>query len=174
MLKEDDDYEDLKDFADAYEGTTSASEKMHLAFQKLLQDFPDLARKLDAMPGRVFSGKKHPAPESKAVFFCFAMPAPTARLEESQREDAAAWTEEAGFVKWYLYEMATEKILEDPLQIDVLIASKPETLRQHLIPETTLTEMRIKMEKHIKNTYLKQVQAPIGVKPNLKCWMELS
>ena len=30
------------------------------------------------------------------------------------------------------------------------------------------------LNKHIKNTYLKQVQAPIGVKPNLKCWMELS
>ncbi len=174
LLKADDDYEDLKDFADAYEGATSASEKMHLEFQKLLQDYPDLANKLDAMPGRVFSGKEHPTPESKAVFFCFAMPAPTARLEESQREDAAAWTEDAGFVKWYLYEFATEKILEDPAQIDVLIAAKPETPRQHLMPDATLTEIRIKIEKHIKNTYLKQVQAPIGVKPNLKCWMELS
>ena len=30
------------------------------------------------------------------------------------------------------------------------------------------------LNKHIKNTYLKQVQAPIGVKPVLKCWMELN
>jgi superfamily II DNA/RNA helicase len=174
LLRDDDDYEDLKDFTDAYEGTTSASEKMHLEFQKLLQDYPDLARKLDAMPGRVFSGKKHPAPDTKAVFFCFAMPAPTARLDESQREDAAAWTEEAGFARWFVYDIATEKILEEPTQIDALISCTPDTPRQHVIAEATLTEIRVKMEKHIKNTYLKQVQAPIGVKPNLKCWMELS
>ena len=30
------------------------------------------------------------------------------------------------------------------------------------------------VERHIKNSYLKQVQAPIGVKPLLKCWMELN
>ncbi len=30
------------------------------------------------------------------------------------------------------------------------------------------------VDKHIKNTYLKQIQTPIGVKPVLKCWMELS
>ena len=27
---------------------------------------------------------------------------------------------------------------------------------------------------HIKNTYLKRVDAPVGVKPSLKCWMELN
>jgi hypothetical protein len=26
----------------------------------------------------------------------------------------------------------------------------------------------------VDNTYLKQVQAPVGVKPVLKCWMELN
>ena len=34
--------------------------------------------------------------------------------------------------------------------------------------------MRGKVEKHIKNTYLKRVDAPVGVKPALKCWMELN
>lgn len=36
------------------------------------------------------------------------------------------------------------------------------------------TEIRQKVEKHIKNTYLKKVQVPIGVKPALKAWMELN
>jgi hypothetical protein len=31
-----------------------------------------------------------------------------------------------------------------------------------------------KITIRIKNTYLKQVQAPVGVKPVLKCWMELN
>jgi hypothetical protein len=32
----------------------------------------------------------------------------------------------------------------------------------------------VKLEKHVKDTFLKQVQAPIGVKAKLKAWMELS
>ncbi len=39
---------------------------------------------------------------------------------------------------------------------------------------SSLREIRLKVEKHIKNTCLKQVQAPVGVKPVLKCWMELN
>lgn len=35
-------------------------------------------------------------------------------------------------------------------------------------------DIRAKVEKHIKNGYLKRIDAPIGVKPSLKCWMELS
>lgn len=32
--------------------------------------------------------------------------------------------------------------------------------------------IRAKVENHIRNSYLRQVQAPAGVR--LKCWMELS
>jgi hypothetical protein len=35
-------------------------------------------------------------------------------------------------------------------------------------------EIRAKVEKHIKNTYLKRVDAPAGVSPSLRCWMELN
>ena len=55
-----------------------------------------------------------------------------------------------------------------------IIRSTPETPRKHDIPEKTLSEIRVKVEKHIKNTYLKQVQAPMGVRPVLRAWMELS
>jgi hypothetical protein len=40
--------------------------------------------------------------------------------------------------------------------------------------QQTLSEIRAKIDRHIKNTYLRQVQAPIGVKPILKAWMELN
>ena len=43
-----------------------------------------------------------------------------------------------------------------------------------LLSATTLADIRAKIEKHIKNTYLKAAQAPVGVKPVLKAWMELS
>ncbi len=40
--------------------------------------------------------------------------------------------------------------------------------------EPTLMEIRDKVLKHIKNGYLKRLDAPVGVKPALKCWMELN
>ena len=54
-----------------------------------------------------------------------------------------------------------------------VIRSKPDTPRHRTIEEKTLSEIRTTVEKHIKNSYLKQAQAPIGVKPVLKAWMEL-
>ncbi len=46
-------------------------------------------------------------------------------------------------------------------------------------PESLLTllkerrSIRREMDKHVKNTYLKKVRAPIGVKSTLLAWMEL-
>jgi hypothetical protein len=40
--------------------------------------------------------------------------------------------------------------------------------------QATLSGVRAKVEKHIKNTFLKRMQAPVGVKPILKAWMELN
>jgi hypothetical protein len=147
---------------------------MHLEFQQLLKDHPELEKQLNAMPLRVFSGKQHPTPGARAVFFCYALPAPTAKARETGTEDAQVWTEEAGHTKWYLFALDTEKIADEPSEIIGLIRSKPDTPRHRAIEEKTLSEIRAAVERHIKNSYLKQVQAPIGVKPVLKCWMELS
>jgi hypothetical protein len=54
------------------------------------------------------------------------------------------------------------------------IRSTPETPRVCQQPAESLREIRLKIEKHIKNSYLKQVQAPVGIKPQLKCWMEIN
>lgn len=42
------------------------------------------------------------------------------------------------------------------------------------MPPEDLHEIRLKMEKHLHNTYLKKIQAPAGVRPTLRCWMELN
>jgi hypothetical protein len=84
------------------------------------------------------------------------------------------WTEHAGVVAWYLYEVETGNIVEEPTQIAALIRSTPETSRHCVIEKQALAEIRGKIERHIKNTYLKSVQAPIDVKPALKAWMELT
>ena len=64
--------------------------------------------------------------------------------------------------------------LFDPGEIAGSIRSTPETPRQCTTEEKTLVEIRTTIEKHIKNSYLKRVDAPVGVKPLLKCWMELN
>lgn len=174
LLRPGDDYEALREFNHTYEGTTTPVEAMHLEYQKLLQENPGLAERLAALPGRVFSGKRHPSPGARAVFFCYALPAPPAENREQAALDVAAWSEEAGYTRWYLYDLETKKILEEPSEIVTLIRSKPDTPRHRAIANETLSEIRREMDKHIRNTYLKQVQAPAGVKATLKAWMELS
>lgn len=174
LLTPEDDYEALREFNHTYEGTTTKLEEMHLEFQRLLQEQPDLESRLNALPGRVFSGKAHPKEGSRGVFFCYALPAPPAESKDKDKQTAEEWTEEAGHTRWYLYDLATEKIVEEPAEIIELIRCRPETPRRQVIEKQTLSEIRAKVDKHIKNTYLRQVVAPIGVRARLKAWMEIS
>lgn len=173
LLTPDDDYEALREFVHAYEGTTTPTEEMHLEFQQLLIDDPQLAAKLDALPGRVFSGKRRPSEATDAVFFCYSLPAPG--LAETPVESPAdAWTEDLGSTAWYLYRLDSGEITDDPSRVVDTIRCTPDTPRHRGISDETLSDVRARIEKHIKNTYLKKVNAPVGVKPILKCWMELS
>ena len=166
LLTPADDYAALRDFNQAYEGTPSNVERMRLEYQALLKAHPSLEADLAGFPRRVFSGRAHPTAGVRAVFFCYNRPAKNSGTGE--------WSLEAGDTQWYLYDLATEKIIEDVEQIDAVIRSAPETPRQCVLEEAALREMRLKMEKHITNTYLKPVQAPVGAKPVLTAWMELS
>jgi superfamily II DNA or RNA helicase len=166
LLTPEDDFDALKEFNHAYEGTKTAVEDMHLEYQALLQTDPELDSRLKRLPGATFSGRKRPAKGAGGVFFCYALPA----LDK----EAGEFTEEAGTTRWYLYDVDRDAILEEPGEIVESIRSKPETLRTCTTEERTLVELRAKVEKHIKNTYLKRVDAPVGVKPALRCWMELN
>jgi len=175
LLTPEDDYEALKEFNQSYEGVTTSTEAMHLEYQRLLKDHPELEDHLESLPRRVFSGKEHPAKGTKAVFFCYSLPA----LDIEKRDgdgmtDADAWTEEAGTCRWYLYDLDSKNICEEAPDIVDAVRSRPDTPRRRTMEDETLSEIRAKVDKHIKNTYLKSVQAPVGVKPILKAWMELS
>jgi hypothetical protein len=85
-----------------------------------------------------------------------------------------AFTEEAGTTRWYLYDLDRSAILEEPGETVACIRSKRDTQRKCTIDQKTLVEIRAKVEKHIKDSYLKRVDAPVGVKPALRCWMELN
>jgi len=166
LLRPDDDFDILRDFVRLCEGTKSQTEVMSLELEHLLAEHPDLEQRLSGFPNRIFSGKESPKPDTRAVFFCYARPA--------EDPESGEWTIEAGDTKWYLYDLATEKVIEEPGEIIEFIRSTPETPRVCKTDQETLVAIRKKMDAYIKKNYLRKVQAPVGVKPILKAWMELS
>lgn len=165
LLRHDDDYEMLRDFNAAYEGEPTQLEQMHLEYKQLLKDHPGLEERLNALPGKVFSGKQSPAKDTRAVFFCYGRPGKDAN---------GNWSNDAGDVCWYLYNIDTETIIDEATRIIDFIRCTPDTPRLCTIQQKTLREIRKNIEKHIKNTYLKKIQAPIGTKPTLLAWMEIN
>jgi superfamily II DNA or RNA helicase len=166
LLRPEDDYQALKEFNQVYEGTASVVEDMHLEYQRLLDENPELAGELEALPGAVFSGKARPKKGLMGVFFCFALPALDKELNE--------FTEEAGTTRWYFYDADRKLILEEPSEIVDSVRSTPKTPRVCIAQEVDLLAIREGVLKHIKDTYLKRVDAPVGVHPRLRCWMELA
>lgn len=169
LLHPDDEYDELKNwnkFNEEYEGAKTSVEEMQLEYQELLQSDPNLEERLDQLPGSVFSGRRCASGRSQEVFFCYTIPA----LDKLKGE----FTEEAGVTRWYLYDLESGKIIDRPEEIVNSIRTKPDTPRNCSIEQKKMLDTRKKVERHIKNTYLKRVDAPIGVKPRLRCWMELN
>ncbi|OGO50156.1 MAG: hypothetical protein A2148_10855 [Chloroflexi bacterium RBG_16_68_14] len=173
FLKPEDDYDALKDFNHTYEGTPTSDEEMHLEYQQLLRDNPHLEERLALLPGRVFSGKAHPQ-GSRAVFFCYVLPGQKADAKPDPDNPAATWTEDAGTTVWYLHDFETGELTNDAAAIHEIIRCAPDTPRRHIVAQDELSEARKRVEREIVNTYLKRMDAPVGVKPILKAWMELS
>lgn len=166
LLTPKDDYDPLKEFNQAYEGEKSIAEEMHLEYQALLEEHPELSDRLAGFPRAIFSGRKRPTKGARGVFFCYALPA--------FDKENGRFTDEAGTTRWYLYDTERRRIVEEPSEIVESVRSKPNTKRRCRENESTLTDIRAKVLKHIENSYLKRVDAPIGVEPTLLCWMELN
>ena len=167
LLRPDDAYDPLREFNASYEGTRTAAEEMHLEYQALLKRHPDLAERLDGLPGSVFSGRRKLAKGVRGVFFCYSLPALDAQ--------SGAFTLEAGPTRWYLYDMGEDSIVESPGDIVGSIRSKPNTRRRCTTERATLKQVRDKVLRHVRDTYLKRVNAPMDApEPKLRCWMELN
>lgn len=166
LLTPEDDYAALKEFNEEYEGTPSEDEALRLAYRDLLAASPGLEKRLAHFPRHVFSARAHPQSGKQAVFFCYSLPAKNMATGE--------WDNEAGYAQWYLYDVETEKLFENVADIDKVIRSTPNTPRRRALPDAVLADIRKKIEAHIRNSYLRSVQAPVGVKPVLKAWMELN
>ena len=167
LLRPEDDYQALKEFNASYEGETSVQEQLHLEYQQLLDAHPELSQHLAGLPRAIFSGRQRAADGIAGVFFCFRLPA-----LDTETDD---FTLEAGVTHWYLHTLPDGLLLDDPKKIADAIRSTPDTPRICTTDRPLLTGLRDGILKHIKNTYLKQLDVPIDApKPSLVCWMELN
>jgi hypothetical protein len=163
LLTPDDDYNSLQEFNAAYDGTESKDEEMALEYQKLMQENPNYENTIKTLPQKIFSGKNNQV--NKGFFFCYELP--------SKHPDGT-WTNPGeGFYKWYLLNPETEDVEEQTYDIWSLIKSEKDTQRVLTITESDFSNMKKLMDAHINKTYMKAIQAPIGIKPILTTWMQL-
>ena len=163
LLTPDDDYEAFKDFNSAYEGTESKDEALALEFQKMMQENPNYEVQYSALPQKIFSGKN--SLNNKGIFFCYELP--------SKRSDGT-WTLGDGLYRWYILDPETKEVTEYLYDIWQSIKSTQIDERVLSISEENFVSTRKSMEAYINKTYMRNIQAPLGVKPRLVTWMQLN
>ena len=171
LLRDDDDYDDLKNLV-SLDGDKSFEETLQIEFEQLKSADADLETRLAGLPNRIFSGKAAPEGKPKGVFFCLALPG--LRPDAGEATGAEAWGEGSGKPAWLYFDFATQKVIEGLRDIAEIIRSTPDTPRHLSTPRDRLRTARDAALRHVANTYLKQMQAPPGVEPAIKAWMEIN
>ncbi|MCU7192158.1 helicase-related protein [Turicibacter sanguinis] len=162
LLKPDDEYEALRDFNQAYDGLESQEEQLFLEYQILNKEYPEIISKMAKAPSNIYSGKINL--DCKGIFFCYKLPV---KNEENE------WTVSEGHCRWYIYDIEKDYIIENNYQIWKSITCTKEEQRNFNINQDEFIKIKQKITKHITKTYLRSVQAPLGVKPSLVAWMQL-
>lgn len=173
LLTPDDRFDPIKELNEQCDGALSEAEQLRLEYTSLLQAEPEMAATLESLPRKLFSGRACPRPGAQAVFFCYRIPRPDPDLIEVE-PGQPRWSDRAGFTVWLCYDLAGERVLTEPGAIAALIRSTPETPRRCAIDRAALSELRKRVERQVIADYLRPLQAPVGVTPILKCWMELN
>lgn len=162
LLTPDDDYEALRDFNAQYEGETSRDEEMALAYQQLMTENPGYEEGVTNLPRKMFSGKRA---GSAGFFFCYELP--------TKRSDGS-WTDGDGMYHWYMTDVDGGSVIETTYGIWQQIRCEHDEERILAITESDFAGARRRIESHIKKTYMRAIQAPVGVKPRLVTWMQLA
>jgi hypothetical protein len=173
LLTPDDTFDPIRELNEQFDGTLSEVEQLRLEYTDLVQAHPELAESIPNLPLKTFSGKASPRAGTQAVFFCFRIPRPDPDLIEVESGEPR-WSDAAGFTLWVCYDLAGEQVLTEPAAIARFIRSTPQTAHVCKLDRALLSEIRQKAEKQVVNDHLKSLQAPIGITPILKCWLELN
>jgi superfamily II DNA or RNA helicase len=171
LLRPDDEFDPVKEINEQFEGQQTETEKLMLEYERLVLEHPDLAAALPKLPLKVFSGKKNDGAGPAGVFFCFRIPRPDPDLKAA--DASMTWTDQAGETLWSFISLDSGEATSDPARIAELIRSAPDTARYCSMDRAKLSQLRAAAEKEAVNKYLRPLQAPIGISPILKCWMEV-
>ncbi len=168
LLTPEDDFEALRDFNASYNGVISYEEKMRLIYENIIKKYPALATELPKLPKRLFSGKKVLAGHSVGVFAAYRFPS---RIVKDERGNELTVP---GECRWYYHRYDTNDVFENIEAIHNIINSTPDTPR---VVEKPIEELRKRLkliEQKKVNIELRNMQAQVGTKATLVCWMEVS
>jgi hypothetical protein len=143
---------------------------MALEYQRLMRENPGYENTVKTIPQKIYSGKS--GCTQKGFFFCYELPV---------KHPDGSWTKNGeGFYRWYFLDSETSSlqnnsgaINEQTHEIWPMIQSEKETPRTLAIGEVDFAAIRKIVDSHINKSYMKAIQAPIGVKPRLVAWMQL-
>jgi hypothetical protein len=76
-------------------------------------------------------------------------------------------------IKWYFYDAEIDEVFDNVEEIWPEIRCDEETMRWTENGPGGLVDARKKIERHISK-YLMRIQAPMGARPKLIAWMEIS
>lgn len=103
-------------------------------------------------------------PDNSGFFFCYELP--------TKRTDGK-WTEGDGLYRWYFIKDGSDQVSEQVYDIWKLIQCTPDTNRVLVTTEELFAERRKIVESYIKKSYMRAIQAPLGIKIRLVTWMQL-
>jgi superfamily II DNA or RNA helicase len=173
LLTPDDDFDPVQELNERYDGALSEVEQLRLEYDQLRLEQPELAASLPNLPLKAFSGRRSPQAGMRGLFLCYRIPRPDPTLIDSA-DGQPRWSDTAGFTVWALYDLAGKQVLTDAAAIARFVRATPETPRVCTLERSLLSEIRKQADKQITADILRPLQAPVGVTPILKCWMELS
>ena len=189
LLTPDDQFDPVKELNEQCDGSLSDVEQLRLEYQALVEQHPALAAELAGLPLKAFSGKTlvcpstpsrgtappcpYPTAVTGAVFFCYRIPRPDPNLIDTE-SGQPRWSDAAGFTVWACYDLEWKRVLTEPGAMADWIRSQPDTPRRCVLDRAALSALRQQVEKQLIAEHLRPLQAPVGVGPILKCWMELS
>jgi superfamily II DNA or RNA helicase len=192
LLTPDEEFEALRLFNEKYEGQRNIEEELHLELERLRREHPALFDELMRFPRRVFSGKRGADVQSAARGLFCAYRFPSVRKPEpplpvqqtlpfatgaptTSKQEASTPAQESGELRWYFRVTETGEIWESNRleEIANAIRSTPETHRVTVASAEELKAWRQEIERGPVQRYLRDLQAPMGTKPTLVCWMEV-
>jgi superfamily II DNA or RNA helicase len=168
----------LRDLNEEMYTPNTTDESLKLTLDELVKNHPNEVKRWRKMPFHTLSGKSSEG--HRGVFFCYRIPGPPPMTqEEIDSGEIVKWVTEdgIGISRWFFYDLENEEILDGVGAMGVMhsiIQCEPSTERQINIARDVLKDCKKKVQKHIKNTALKALQAPIGTKPRLVCWISIS